>query len=215
MTPNSSRATTSSSVSGVAVPSTLWATGPAPFGPADRWPDPVVTRVVREFSAPGDRVLLLDPAPSTGRGGLRAVPADTGAALAITEAAGRDARLGPGPDNEHAALVLASLLGEGLGPDPDHVTALAARRVAAGGLLVVLSRCRHGVHGVLLDPAATVVADAQAADLLYLQHIIAAPVTGTDIASTAAPSSTQRPEHGHRHEISHLDLFVFLNPRAA
>jgi hypothetical protein len=76
----------------------------------------------------------------------------------------------------------------------DRLGILAARTLRSGGILAVLARCRHVRHipgadrGVgggpddargaggaqlrLVDPTGTVVASAQNADLLYLQHIV-------------------------------------------
>ncbi|MFI6774870.1 hypothetical protein [Nocardia sp. NPDC050412] len=79
----------------VVVPATLWAAGSDPIDLGDRWPQPIVSRAVREFTAPGGRVLLLGwPAPTT-RGGLHAVAADTAAACASVEALGRTAHHEP------------------------------------------------------------------------------------------------------------------------
>ncbi|WP_280381797.1 hypothetical protein [Nocardia wallacei] len=198
------------------VPSTVWACGPHGIDPADRWPAAVLSRAVREFSAPGDRVLLIGWPAAARRGPLQAIPAGTGPALAAVEALGRRPRIesgttGHADSHATAALVVVSLLAdEDEGPGPGPVTDLAAQRVAEGGLLVVLSRCRHSRSGVLDDPAGAVVAAGQAADLLYLQHIIAAPVTGTTVV-TPQPDAPARSAH----VLAHTDVFVFLNPRSA
>lgn len=195
------------------VPSTLWAAGPDPIDPDDRWPAPIVSRAVTEFCAPGDRVLLVPwPAPAT-RGPLTVLAPDTAAALTVVDSLGRDARIesgvsGPVRANE---LVLASLLA--LYSDPvaaaDRVVELADARLSEGGLLVVLSRCHHSDDGVLSDPAGAIVAAAQAADLLYLQHIIAAPLHGDTVTGPDAPVVAVR------HAVAHIDLLVFLRPESA
>lgn len=48
----------------------------------------------------------------------------------------------------------------------------AAQALSAGGILAVLTRCRPGRDGRLVDPSGAIVAAAQNADLLYLQHIV-------------------------------------------
>lgn len=208
----------------VVVPSTLWAAGSDPLDSADRWPTPILSRAVREFSALGDRVGLIGwPAPAT-RGDLHMAEPDTAAALATVQALGRHPTPDPNPGtgtgtgtgtDEPVDLVVVSLLADHRNPvaAADHVAGLAVARMAIGALLVVLGRCRHSDDGVLIDPAGPVVAAAQAADLLYLQHIIAVPVTGHTI--TAA---TDTPAPGHprgRHTVAHTDVFAFLNPRSA
>ncbi|MGY1946201.1 hypothetical protein [Nocardia asiatica] len=206
----------------VVVPSTLWAAGTDPLDPGDRWPAPIVSRAVGEFTAPGGRVLLIGwPAPAA-RGGLHAVAADTAAACASVSALGRTAHHGPeidsGTDGEGLAdLVLVSLLAERLDPvaAAEQVAALAVDRLAVGGVLVVLGRCRHSRSGVLIDPAGAVVAAAQAADLLYLQHVIAVPVTGTAITATppAAAPDSGADRNPVAHAVVHTDVFAFLLPR--
>lgn len=196
-----------------AVPSTLWAAGTDPIDPDDRWPTPIVSRAVTEFCAPGDRVLLVPwPAPAT-RGPLTVLAPDTAAALTVVDKLGRDARIesgvsGPVRANE---LVLASLLA--LNSDPvaaaDRVVELADARLSEGGLLVVLSRCHHSDDGVLSDPAGAIVAAAQAADLLYLQHIIAAPLHGDTVTGPDAHIAPAR------HAVAHTDLLLFLRPEPA
>ncbi|WP_219419426.1 hypothetical protein [Pseudonocardia nigra] len=53
----------------------------------------------------------------------------------------------------------------------DQLGLLAAELLAPGGLLTVLTHSEHR-SGVLVDPTGSVVASAQNADLLYLQHIV-------------------------------------------
>ncbi|MEV0538405.1 hypothetical protein [Nocardia salmonicida] len=198
----------------VRVPSTLWALGPAALDPNDRWPDPVLSHAIAEFSEPASRVMLLSwPAP-TARGALRIIEPDTAAALASIgelDRHGLDAPTDRDRSGEPVDLVIASLLADHLNPveAAEHVTAIATEVVTPGGLLVVLSRCRHSDSGVLNDPAGSVVAAAQAADLLYLQHIIAAPVSGTTI--TAAPAEPGSSPVA-RHRVAHIDVFVFFQP---
>ncbi|MGY0497472.1 hypothetical protein ACWZHB_03110 [Nocardia sp. FBN12] len=198
----------------VRVPSTLWALGPEPLDPEDRWPAPVLAQAIAEFSEPASRVMLLGwPAPAA-RGALRIIEPDTATALASIgelDRHGLDAPTDRSWSGEQVDLVIASLLAEHVDPNAaaDHVTSLATEVLPMGGLLVVLSRCRHSDSGILLDPAGSVVAAAQAADLLYLQHIIAAPVSGTTI--TVAPTEPGSSAIA-RHAVAHTDAVVFLQP---
>jgi hypothetical protein len=70
-------------------------------------------------------------------------------------------------------LIITSLRPEHSGDRAsDHVALLAARLLRVGGILAVLTHSDWS-SGELLDPTGTIVASAQNADLLYLQHIIA------------------------------------------
>ena len=116
---------------------------------------------------------------------------------------------------------------------------LAARALRGGGILAVLTRCQHDRaddHGdkggagagraevdgaALSDVSGAVVASAQNADLLYLQHIVipTRPLTspdradgagrGTDPAEVAPPSPVP---YWPRHPIAHADLLIFARP---
>lgn len=210
--PASSRSPRSSSAA-VRVPSTLWALGSEPLDPGDRWPDRALVHTITEFSAPGARVMLLGwPAP-VARGALRIIEPDTAAALSTIGDLGRHGLDAPADrtwTGEPVDLVVASLLADHLDPiaAAEHITTLATEVLAMGGLLVVFSRCRHSDSGILFDPAGSVVAAAQAADLLYLQHIIAAPISGQIVTATPAPA----PSGNARHTVAHTDVFVFLQP---
>lgn len=115
----------------------------------------------------------------------------------------------------------------------DHITQLAAQLLRPRGILAVLTHSDWS-HGELIDPTGPVVASAQHADLLYLQHIIALHTpwcgdrflwhptptdpTATDIPGT--PVQFREAAHraqGHRlayphHRIS-SDILVFTQPR--
>ncbi|MET8779461.1 hypothetical protein ABZV58_31060 [Nocardia sp. NPDC004654] len=197
----------------VRVPSTLWALGPEPLDPDDRWPEPVLAHAIAKFSEPSSRVMLVGwPAP-VAWGALRVIEPDTAHALAAIgdlDRYGLDAPTDRGRSGEPVDLVVASLLADHFDPiaAAEHVTALATEVMAMGGLLVVLSRCRHSASGTLFDPAGSVVAAAQAADLLYLQHIIAAPISGRTVTAPADPA----PSGTALHVVAHTDVFVFLQP---
>ncbi len=190
------------------VPTTVWASGTDPLPSGDHWPEPILSRAVREFSRVGDRVLLLGwPAP-TARSGLALTPPDAGAALATIEGLDREGRIEFGVPGSHrpAELIVVSLLGDERDPvgAADRIAELALARLSDGGLLVVLARCGHSSDGVLSDPAGPVVAAAQTVDLLYLQHIIAVPLH-SDAVIAPAPGSAPA-----RHTVAHIDVFAFL-----
>jgi hypothetical protein len=111
----------------------------------------------------------------------------------------------------------------------DHVALVAARLLRTGGILAVLTHCDWPV-GELIDPTGAVVASAQNADLLYLQHIVAlhAPVrdghVATELLAEADDSASERQTRAaHRatvrglpapHQRIHSDVLVFAQPRA-
>ncbi|MGH3783421.1 MAG: hypothetical protein ACRDRO_23075 [Pseudonocardiaceae bacterium] len=121
-------------------------------------------------------------------------------------------------------LIITSLRPEHRGDRAsDHVALLAARLLRFGGILAVLTHS-DWTSGELLDPTGPVVACAQNADLLYLQHIIAlhnpihrgiftrhahhAPAIAQ--APTSAPAYP-RGEPTPHHRIS-SDVLVFAQP---
>jgi hypothetical protein len=70
-------------------------------------------------------------------------------------------------------LIITSLRPEQGGDHASDLVALvAARLLRVGGILAVITHCDWPA-GELIDPTGAVVASAQNADLLYLQHIIA------------------------------------------
>jgi hypothetical protein len=135
-----------------------------------------------------------------------------------------------GAENAPAAtdLIITSLRPERGGDQSSDLVALvAARLLRVGGILVVITHCDWPV-GELIDPTGAVVASAQNADLLYLQHIIAlhAPVRGgrfateslTETDSATAENATRA---AHRaavcglpapHRRIHSDVLVFAQP---
>jgi hypothetical protein len=99
----------------------------------------------------------------------------------------------------------------------DHVALLAARLLRLRGILVVLTHSDWS-HGELLDPTGPIVASAQHAGLLYLQHIIAlhTPIHGGQFLwhpSPAATDKTHSPHHAQPHHRISSDLLVFTQPR--
>lgn len=128
----------------------------------------------------------------------------------------------------------------------DRLGVLAARALRSGGILAVLTGCRRishspvasgagsgdapiGYDSELADPTGLVVASAQNADLLYLQHIViptrplTAPLRPADLTHDVALQLVQpsrdvpngQPQHGNPvrrwrgHAVAHADLLVF------
>jgi hypothetical protein len=129
------------------------------------------------------------------------------------------------PHRFDVASADADLIITSLRPEPstdrasDHVTLLAARLLRVGGILAVLTHSDWS-RGELVDPTGPVVASAQNADLLYLQHIIAlhTPIHGGQFIGHlhGAEAPTHGRAHGHglpapHHRIS-SDVLVFAQP---
>jgi hypothetical protein len=105
----------------------------------------------------------------------------------------------------------------------DLVTLLAARLLRVGGILIVLTHCDWSA-GELIDPTGAVVASAQNADLLYLQHIAAlhTPIRDGHFAlALGDPALQEFARARHRavvrglpspHRRVHSDLLVFAQP---
>ncbi|MCP2243290.1 hypothetical protein [Lentzea aerocolonigenes] len=109
----------------------------------------------------------------------------------------------------------------------DLVALVAARLLRVGGILVVLTHCDWSA-GELIDPSGAVVASAQNADLLYLQHVVAlhAPVRDGRFADDPltdpdGPAAENEARTRHRavvrglpepHQRIHSDVLVFAQP---
>lgn len=104
---------------------------------------------------------------------------------------------------EPAALVVAALDPTGAG---EQFGFTAAELLRDGGTLAVITHCDHQ-QGRLRDPSGSLVASAQNADLIYLQHIVALhhPIT------TGHLTRTRRRETGgvRRHRRVHSDVYLF------
>ncbi|MEU6564181.1 hypothetical protein [Nocardia nova] len=179
------------------IPSTLWACGTAPIEVADAWPPRVLTRALLEYSTPGDRVLLLPATP------------DAEHLLADLD------RLPP-TGHDHVAdtdLIIATTLAPDTAPDgPWTIADEAATRLRAGGLLVVLTRCLRDPDGTFHDPSGDQVEAAQNTDLLYLQHLVAVPVSGAGIVGPREPADTTLPSASADSARVHIDVLVFYQP---
>jgi hypothetical protein len=119
-----------------------------------------------------------------------------------------------------ADLVLTSLRPEHSGNrTSDQVALAAARLLRTGGILAVLTHCDWS-GGQLVDPTGPVVAAAQNADLLYLQHIVVVhpPIHDGEFViepEVTSPDDNPRPQrHGQpaTHRRIHTDLLVFAQP---
>jgi hypothetical protein len=125
-------------------------------------------------------------------------------------------------------LIITSLRPEHGGDHTSDLVALAAARLLrVGGILAVLTHS-HWPAGELIDPTGAVVAAAQNADLLYLQHIVAlhAPVREGRFAvdsltelDTATAEDQARAAHRAAvrglpapHRRIHSDVLVFAQP---
>jgi SAM-dependent methyltransferase len=151
-----------------------------------------------------------------------------GADLLSTPDSPHSPRIDPPPDNApdaaaiyldiataDADLVITSLPPHHGGPcASDHLMLLAARLLRVGGLLAVLTHSDWST-GELLDPTGPLVASAQNADLLYLQHIVALHTSLRD----GQPPSVTKPSGAHGrgfvppHRRISSDVLVFAQPR--
>ena len=126
-------------------------------------------------------------------------------------------------------LIITSLRPEQGGDHASDLVALvAARLLRVGGILAVITHCDWS-RGELLDPTGAVVASAQNADLLYLQHVVALHATVRD-GAFAVDSLTEldgettddgAARAAHRaavrglpapHRRIHSDVLVFAQP---
>ena len=188
-----------------------------------------VHRTVRVVRVPVDPV-------ATGRGSrpfwADLVGTPHGASKTVASPSPSDPSVGALDGTEAASpdtdLIITSLRPEDGGDHASDLVALvAARQLRVGGILAVITHCEW-MAGELIDPTGAVVASAQNADLLYLQHIIAlhAPVrdgrfdvesfTGLDSATDDEPARA-----AHRaavrglpapHRRVHSDVLIFAQP---
>jgi hypothetical protein len=124
----------------------------------------------------------------------------------------------PAEPGGEADLVITSLRPQsGFHQAGDRVALLAAHALRTGGTLAVLTHC-DWTRGELIDPTGPFVASAQAADLLYLQHIIA---LHTPIRAGTFAAEPHHPAIARAHRIArtsgqpvphhriHSDVLVF------
>lgn len=181
-----------------------------------------VGRVVRVAADPS----VSGPASRPFWADLVSGPDRAPAAFAEPTPAGDDRRVLDGVPTgaAQADLIITSLRPEHSGDRAsDLVALLAARLLRVGGILVVLTHC-DWTRGTLVDPSGPVVASAQNADLLYLQHIVAlhAPVRdGTFAAVLDGRTTDEDARTRHRaqvrglpapHQRIHSDVLIFAQP---
>lgn len=133
----------------------------------------------------------------------------------------------PGPRDHGGDLPAgANLVLTHLAPDVaggsvvDQLAGSAAHLLRTGGLLAVLTHSdRSG--GVLRDPTGPMVAAAQNADLLYLQHLVLllAPIRHGHLTPPPEPAGTDMPAPADglaaAHQRVHTDLLLFAQPQSA
>ncbi|MER7859171.1 hypothetical protein ABTX61_08715 [Amycolatopsis japonica] len=161
--------------------------------------------------------------------GLVSAADDPSAALAGTPSVpdGTDAPCsaeGHAPERgTRADLVIVSLPDDAASVPLDRLVLLAANRLRQGGILAVYTHS-DWTRGRLVDPTGVIVAAAQHADLLYLQHIVTlhAPVEKGRLR--AAPSAAAVAEYGRARQratvrglpVPHLrvhgDVLAFAQP---
>jgi len=241
------------------VPATVWPPPPGAVGPAwEQWIQlairraflPPGCRLVDLTTTLTHPVAADDPRsePATGRRSVRLAPfwahliaSDTTTRSSGSHeheiAAGHDGAESdapepipsPGPDaaRRQADVVYADLRNTTV---DDRLGLLAARALGGGGVLVVLTRSHIGADGELVDPTGMIVASAQNADLLYLQHIVVPtaplappfrpprlpePSTGDGQSPMPEDGRARRddPAPARGHSIAHVDLLAFARPR--
>ena len=202
-------------------------------------PDDAVAHAVATVEGLGrrGRVVRVATDPTASGPGARPFWADlvgdpTPSAATAIPPAGSGVHDGVFDNTEGAAadadLVITSLRPEHGGDQSSDLVALvAARLLRVGGILVVLTHCDWPA-GELVDPTGAVVASAQNADLLYLQHIVAlhAPVrdgrfTAESLTAPDTPAAENQARTRHRasvrglpepHRRIHSDVLVFAQP---
>lgn len=171
----------------------------SPYGPAGS--------ESRSVSRPYWAEVFHDPDADTGAG----YPASTGSHEYHDDDSSRPCA---------ADLVIASIRPDA--PPDDRLGIACAGLLRTGGILVVLTHSEW-TDGRLHDPTGPVVATAQNADLLYLQHIVAIHALARD-GQLSASISEQEDEERARHRADvrglpaphrriHTDVLVFANPR--
>lgn len=111
-----------------------------------------------------------------------------------------------------ADLVLTHLAPEAAsGAIVDHLAWSAAHLLRTGGLLAVLTHSDQP-RGVLRDPTGPMVAAAQNADLLYLQHLIVLLTPIRHGHLTAPPETEPGQDWPAAHQRIHTDLILFTQP---
>jgi hypothetical protein len=219
----------------------VWTAGPDPIDPAATWPVPIIETITTSFSAPGARVLLA-PWPTAGGAASRAEHVgELDAVLDAVHALGRhpaitklelptanEVSISGGAASawlladDRVDLVITSLPpARGADGSAEAVAIAAARALAFGGILAVYTHSDWS-SGRLTDPSGPMIAAAQNADLLYLQHIVTLqtpiqngrlqPPTATDPIDLAP--GCQELGAPMAHARAHGDVLVFAQAHA-
>lgn len=158
------------------------------------------------------RVVRVEPDPTASGRVSRPFWADLVGTPDNTRVPGSDALPGGAPDAAPNRLDItaadADLIITSLRPEhsadhtSDHIARLAAGLLRVGGILAVLTHSDWS-RGELIDPTGPMVASAQNADLLYLQHIVAlhTPIRGGQLLVHLPPTTVtaQAPTRHHTH----------------
>ncbi|WP_439382115.1 hypothetical protein [Amycolatopsis lexingtonensis] len=202
---------------------------------------PIIETITTSFSAPGARVLLAPwptaeeaPSRATGAGELDAAldamhtlgrhPAITKLELltAIEVPISGEAASAWLPADDRVDLVITSLPPErGTDGSVEAVAIAAARALAFGGILAVYTHSDWS-SGRLTDPSGPMIAAAQNADLLYLQHIVTlhTPIRNGRLQTPTATDRTALALGGRElaapmtHARAHGDVLVFAQAHA-
>lgn len=223
------------------IPPTVWTAGPDPIDPVAAWPVPIIETITTSFSAPGARVLLA-PWPTaeeaashaTGAGELDAAldavhaldrrPAITKLELltAIEVPVSGEATSAWLSADERVDLVITSLPPErGADGSAEAVAIAAAQLLGFGGILAVYTHSDWS-SGRLTDSSGPMIAAAQNADLLYLQHIVTlhTPIQNGRLQPPTATGRTGLAPGGREsaapmaHTRAHGDVLVFAQAHA-
>lgn len=199
-------------------PATVWACGPTQVPLDEDWPVQLVEKVVRAFSRPHDRVVVL-PWPTTS--------SSTAAAVEVANSLGR--RANSESDVEPEPTAIADLVITSTPPHQtaaelaDQIVLAAARLLRVGGIFVALTH-NDAASGELTDRTGQLVTSAQCADLLYLQHIVAVhvPIQGGRFQVDVNDHGAEELRRArHRAAVRHLpvphlrihsDVLVFAQP---
>ncbi|MEU5259774.1 hypothetical protein [Amycolatopsis sp. NPDC021455] len=202
---------------------------------------PIIETITTSFSAPGARVLLA-PWPTAEEAASRATSAgELDAALDAVHALGRHpaiTKLGlPTADmeavrgetnsasavvSERVDLVITSLPPDrGADGSAETLAIAAGRALASGGVLAVYTHSDWS-SGRLTDPSGPMIAAAQNADLLYLQHIVTlhTPIRNGRLQPPAVMDRTDGGRGGRKlavprtHTPAHGDVLVFAQAHA-
>ncbi|MFF1608859.1 hypothetical protein ACFVYA_13860 [Amycolatopsis sp. NPDC058278] len=223
------------------IPPTVWTAGPDPIDPAAAWPVPIIETITTSFSAPGAQVLLA-PWPAGEGAARRGVGAgELDAALDAVHELGRHpaiTKLEPRTTDagtvsgvtasvsavavERVDLVITSLPPErGADGSAEAVAIAAAQALTFGGILAVYTHSDWS-SGRLTDPSGPMIAAAQNADLLYLQHIVTlhTPIRNGRLQPPTATDRTDGARGGRElaapmtHARVHGDVLIFAQAHA-